>query len=453
MKVWLIEPHEPLIFREGKPFEATPGAHARSLPFPFPSTTAGALRTQSHLNEHGFFVEPTDGRERNKLSSDLKAISVRGPLLVSLKPDSDAIEQWFVPAPADALLLDTKDKNEKEAIVRQLLPLNTEQDEVYTDFTLKQPDEQEALQVIGLPLHENHNNPAEAHDEEKSNLEKPHKKAPRYWNWQAFEQWLSTPPPPSPQAIAELGISGPSYEIRVHVAMNHDTRAGKEGRLFDTSGLEFTSIKAPSEKEPGSPLHRAQRLALALVTDDERDHNEQDQADRQAVEIANKLGTLGGERRLVSWRNSNDGPPSCPEKVKCQIITEKRCRLLLLTPAYFSEGYRPTWLCQPHESHVQPKLKAIAIQRPQVVSGWDLAARGAKPSRRLASAGTVLFLELECDSRLQSEKEKKAAIDKWIDHIWFSCVSDDIQYRRDGFGLAVLGVWPAGTNQVEGEQA
>lgn len=429
MKVWLIDPHEPLIFREGKPFEATPGAHARSLPFPFPSTTAGALRTQSHLNESGVFVEPTDDRERNKLSSDLKAISVRGPLLVSLKPDSDAIEQWFVPAPADALLLDTKDKNEKEAIVRQLLPLNIEQDEVYTDFTLKQPDEQEALQVVGLPLNEKHNNPAEAHDEGKNNLEKPHKKAPRYWSWQAFEQWLQHPF--SQETIAELGISGPSYETRVHVAMNHDTRAGKEGRLFDTSGLEFTSIKAPSEKEPSSPLHRAQRLALALVTD-------------ESEQIKERPGTLGGERRLVSWRNSNGGPPSCPEKVKCQIITEKRCRLFLLTPAYFSEGYRPTWLCQSRDSGVQPKLKAIAIQRPQVVSGWDLAARGAKPSRRLAPAGTVLFLELEGEEN---------AIGEWVEKIWFSCVSDDLisangsiedpeQYRRDGFGLAVSGAWP-----------
>ena len=131
--------------------------------------------------------------------------------------------------------------------------------------------------------------------------------------------------------------------------------------------------------------------------------------------------------------------------MKKQIKQDKRCRLFLLTPAYFSQGYRPTWLCQQREQlGVQPRLRAIAIQRPQVVSGWDMALRQAKPSRRLAPAGTVLFLKLKGD---------EDAIDKWIDQIWFSCVSDDVngstenpkQYRRDGFGLAVLGAWPIET--------
>src|SRR5581483_2663009 len=316
MTVWLIEPHEPLIFREGKPFEATPGAHAKSLPFPFPSTTAGALRSQSHLNESGVFELP-----EGKMIDDLKAIGVRGPLLVSLRPDSDVIEQWFVPAPADALLLNVKENSEqkedskakdeereKQAIVRQLAPLTIKTNEDYTDFTIERSDEQEALQIVGLPL-----------NEAGSDLEKPYKNAPRYWYWERFEHWLSTPPPSTPQTVAELGISGPTYEMRVHVAMDHSTRAGKEGKLFDTSGLEFTHIKASSKKETGSPLQRAQRLALALITNDERDIDEQNKADRQFVAITNRLGTLGGERRLVSWRESNAELPPCPDELKKQI--------------------------------------------------------------------------------------------------------------------------------------
>lgn len=436
MTIWLIDPHEPLIFREGKPFEATPGAHAKSLPFPFPSTTAGALRTQSRLNEDGVF-ELLEGEK----ADDLKTISVRGPLLVSLKPDGETIEQWLIPAPADALLLNVKEDDQlkgkgnedKKEIVRQLLPLNidTEKDKVYTDFTLKQSDEPGALQVVGLPL-----------NEDDSSLEKPHKKAPRYWYWSAFEQWLHSPF--SQQTIATLGTNGPVQEMRVHVAMDHDTRAGKEGRLFDTSSLEFTHIKVPStsDKEAGSPLQRAQRLALALITDDGEQKIKEER-------LLRNMGTLGGERRLVTWRESDEKLPPCPEKVKEQIIAKKRCRLFLLTPAYFSQGYRPTWLCQQRMSGVQPKLRAIAIHRPQVVSGWDMAANKAKPSRRLAPAGTVLFLELEGN---QEEK----AIEEWINQTWFSCISDDVdssngstedpkQYRRDGFGLAVLGAWPIET--------
>jgi CRISPR-associated protein Cmr3 len=58
-QVWLIDPHDPLIFREGKPFGPTPGAQARSLPFPFPSTTTGGVRTQVG-SENGLFTMTSD---------------------------------------------------------------------------------------------------------------------------------------------------------------------------------------------------------------------------------------------------------------------------------------------------------------------------------------------------------------------------------------------------------
>ena len=50
---------------------------------------------------------------------------------------------------------------------------------------------------------------------------------------------------------------------------------------------------------------------------------------------------------------------------------------------------------QQEQYGVTPQLAGIAIQRPQVVSGWDLEKRGPKPTRRLAPAGTVIFLNLE----------------------------------------------------------
>ena len=79
-------------------------------------------------------------------------------------------------------------------------------------------------------------------------------------------------------------------------------------------------------------------------------------------------------------------------------------------------------------------LEAIAIQRPQVVSGWNLEhPAGPKPTRRLAPVGTVLFLSL-------AGKDDKA-IESWVKGIWMQCVSDNEQDRNDGFGLAVLGSW------------
>jgi CRISPR-associated protein Cmr3 len=77
-------------------------------------------------------------------------------------------------------------------------------------------------------------------------------------------------------------------------------------------------------------------------------------------------------------------------------------------------------------------LEAIAVQRPQVVSGWDLALKKPKPTRRLAPAGTVFFLSLEGTDE---------AIKSWISNIWMQCISDEEQASNDGFGLAVIGTW------------
>ena len=55
MTVWLIEPRDPVIFRDGKPFNASPGAHAKTLSFPFPATAAGATRTRAGLDTSGRF--------------------------------------------------------------------------------------------------------------------------------------------------------------------------------------------------------------------------------------------------------------------------------------------------------------------------------------------------------------------------------------------------------------
>ncbi len=127
--------------------------------------------------------------------------------------------------------------------------------------------------------------------------------------------------------------------------------------------------------------------------------------------------------------------PECPTELKQDIIAKRACRVCLLTPAYFEreEGYIPTWLIK-HDNTIHPKLKAIAIQRPQVVSGWDLEKRGPKPTRRLAPAGTVLFLSFE-------RTDKVEAIGDWCKDIWMKCISDNEQDRLDGFGLAVLGTW------------
>ena len=184
--------------------------------------------------------------------------------------------------------------------------------------------------------------------------------------------------------------------------MEVNQRIAKEGALFGTSGLEFTA--------PGTSIHKlyeAQRLALAVVVDE----NETSGLNK----IQQGIAGLGGERRMMSWRESNDQLPSFPQELVDTIISDKACRVILLTPAYFAEGYRPTWLTQ-EQFGITPELKAIAIQCPQVVSGWDLEKKCPKHTRHLAPAGTVLFLHL---------KGRDDTIGDWINCIWMQCVSDN----------------------------
>jgi CRISPR-associated protein Cmr3 len=187
--------------------------------------------------------------------------------------------------------------------------------------------------------------------------------------------------------------------------------------LFQTSGLEFT---APGKDE--KRLAHAQRLALAVAVDDKFQFSIQNDG----------LTSFGGERRIVSWRKSNAKLPSYSDKLEQTIVDAHACRVFLLTPAFFKEGYRPDWILT-NRYGITPQLKAIATQRPQVVSGWDLDIKEPKFTRRLAPAGTVLFLSFEDGD--------EQAIRDWIDGTWMQCISDELQDRTDGFGLAVLGTW------------
>lgn len=406
MAVWIIEPHDPLIVRDGKPFGPNPGARASSLAFPFPSTTTGGLRTRAGLN--------TDGVFDIKKTSDVKKINVRGPLLVQLKSDTrdNQIEDWLVPAPLDALLLDDEDK--KQTMCKQLVPLRAEK--TYTNL--------EGLSLVGLQQHD---------------PKKPSKNAPQYWYWKHFERWLLSPSEVHGKPIpSELGLNGPQREYRTHVSVDAEGLVAKEGALFQTSGIEFTVTSGKQDKR----LNEVKQLALAMVVENSTE-----------LSIQEGLGSFGGERRTVVWRKSESNILTnlltCPELIRKEIINQKACRVLLLTPAYFAEGYYPHYLLEKH-TDVKPELKAIAVQRPKVVSGWDLENREPKPSRRLAPVGTVLFLKLDDDASPQ-------AIESWIESIWMKCISDKTEdgsdsYCNDGFGLAVLGTWSGQHIEMEQEE-
>lgn len=401
---WLIEPRDPLIARDGRPFGPNPGARAATLPFPFPSTVAGAVRTLAGSDAAGLFAgSPTEVLKHQ----------VRGPLLVEV--DDNKPLRFLVPAPADALFLPPTKDDPARVRRRWLVPL-----QVRPDAQCGWPDGT-SLQPVGQAT---------------PSPDKPLSGSPRFWSWDTFQAWLKQPGDDLLPFRAgrrrilldATGHDGPKHETRMHVRINRDMQSAEEGMLFQTAGLEFTYVPAGLNSWPH--LAGARRLALACVTD---------------APLREGVTGMGGERRLVRWRPVGDSLPECPPKVRSDILAQSYCRLVLLTPAYFAEGFLPTWLLTATPGVIAAVIGVVA-GRPQVVSGWDLAAtRGAKqgapkPTRKLAPAGAIYYLKL---------KGKPEAIEQFIDATWMQNVSDDEQSRRDGFGLAALGVWDGNLRPME----
>jgi CRISPR-associated protein Cmr3 len=397
MKPHIITPRDPLIARDGRPFGI--GSRARTLEFPLPSTISGAVRTRAGSNKDGIW---------SKTPEDVRSWEIRGPLLMSTNT-----EQLFASAPFDALMLE---ESQLYALAPIDLPKGT-----LVDL--------EGFKAVGL-----------------SQIVKGKPKGmPRYWNWQHFMSWLEGA---TNQTITpnELGILGPEIEYRTHVKIKSDTQIAENGMLFSTSGLEFIHSQKKYEAAEIKDLETIQQLALYIETNAEELHEH------------HQLWGLGGERRLSSWSTRKESLlPKVPPAILNAASKNHSCRVILLTPAYFINGWQPTYLLEKrHLLQHDIKLIAAASGHPQVISGWDYAHKEykrnklvyekpklvygqPKPTRRLTPAGSVYYLKFD-------PLESKAAIANWVTQTWFQNISDetdDFAARKDGFGLAAIGTWQA----------
>jgi CRISPR-associated protein Cmr3 len=395
MSVWLIQPRDPLIFRDGKPFNATPGARAKSLSFPYPSTLAGSVRTRAGMDEAGRF----DPQQIDRLLQ----LNIRGPILVALN-ETGEFEDWYFPAPADCLALQDGKKSQGRRLWVHPVELATG-----AATNLAQGRLVSANPVV---------------------KQKPHTKAPHFWNWQTVQEWLKQPADDAaPVELSKIGIAGLTPESRVHVSIDAQTGTANEGFLFQTSGLEFSAILQDGDDEKQKPkaLSEFQQYALAVETD---------------ADLTSGVDFLGGERRMVAWEQSSQTFPGCPAEIRQAIVAQKHCRLVLATPAIFAQGYLPEWVCK-NTPELKVNVVGAAVPRYHAISGWDAKKRAQKASRRLTTAGSVYFLSLEGDDQ---------AIERFIGDVWMKSVSDDDQDRRDGFGLALLGAWDGKIKPLEVEE-
>ena len=116
-ETWLIEPHDSLIVRDGRPFNATAGSRAKSLDFPFPSTLIGSVRTRIGLSKNNNNWQKFD----DALINEILKIEMFGALLAEIK-DGGKLE-FFAPTPADSLYVKLNEDDEKNSTKNNLFPL------------------------------------------------------------------------------------------------------------------------------------------------------------------------------------------------------------------------------------------------------------------------------------------------------------------------------------------
>lgn len=372
MSLKLIIPRDPLIFRDGKPFTAVPGERAKSIPFPFPATVAGTVRTREGTKNGEF--------DKTKIKSLLEDITMRGPFLVEV--DEDKNIKWYFPIPADALQISKSE-------IYSLAPIEFENglSNLENDLTL-----------IGT----------------KAVIkDKPMKEPPLYWNWELVQAWLLNPDGELDLANA---IKGPESETRTHVSIDKGTQTALSGALFQTSGMEFI------KRNKGETLSQVKQLALAIETSATFDEG---------------VASLGGERRVVYLESSSTPLPTCDEEIKNQILLDKHCRLMLVTPAYFEKNYLPEQLKQAYSL----EIAGVALPRYQTISGWDYEKTAPKETRRLVPAGSVYFIKFNDKSKIES----------FIKETWLQSICEkESQDARDGFGIALLGTWNGAVRKFGG---
>lgn len=384
-----INVRDGLVLRDGRPNAGR--SESQTLDFPNPGTIAGAVRTALGRPEGKAF-------DPGAVNAVLKA-RVRGPLLITGDTDEPRV---YVRRPADALFI-TDDHGIEHVRALRLLA-----EEGTTDLSAAAGASKTALSLIGLPAGLVLQGKASA-------------RLPAFWSWPGIQRWLERSVGERnerPELYAEDSIFGLQREQRLNVAIDPDTYTATDGMLFETTALKFQR-----EQTNGFP----EDLGLFVEVDTA-------DVDKPWNQLSPGLRPLGGERRLVAWDAVTSNPlPTIPSAVTAWASAKEETtviRVILLTAAWFTGGSLPSYVLEPRYN-VTPRLIGALVGRPETISGWDFANGAPKPSRRLVSAGSVYWLELN-----GTPDDRR----RWVESTWMTNISDGEQERSDGFGLAVIGV-------------
>jgi len=382
-------PLSSLVVRDGRPFGQ--GGTMKSLPWIYPSVFSGSLRTLLGKELGLDFGKAED-------LDALKRVETTGAL-----PCLPGSNLPYLPKPFDCVVCE-KDKTRKAYAVR--------------------PKELKEGEGVDLPFDNKLKKPALLQKDEGEDNFKPTSTAP-FWSWNSFVDWLKTT---DARGINVEGAKFPQLrenpetrdalkafpkDERTCVAIDSQRGAASDGQLFSTVGLDL--YLKDSQESVGLFSQITTTLKLP----------------------ESALGALGGRRRFASWKFKRSSVFKASQELKEKARKSVGVRMILATPAIFKNGWLPGWLDENLEGapsvcdgKVSLKLESVAIDRWVPVSGWSYEKSAPKSVRRMVPAGGVYFFEVVSGD-----------VDALFDLAWFRSVCDDKQDARDGFGVALWGVY------------
>lgn len=394
----VIEPRDGAFLKDGRGWCTSESNRAGSLAWPFGTTLRGGIRAGLGYAAETERAGCLTRDEWLPLNADVEVAAVLPLYRLAGEAWSPRGRCW--PAPLDAVGL----KLASSADLPQIHPLRPTPPPAEILPLDDSPDEQ-ALARAWHPLHD-------------QPVGKP-VPLPAFWDEAAFINWLCEK---TVDAGLLLRTPQPLRRFQTHVALDPNRATGAAGQLFSSAILE------PHAKDHEG---RVGSWGFGVVS-----------------------GTLGNARATcldaATIRLGGDGRPAICRRLPADLAQPphqlldafaagpRGLRIVLVGPASFGSGWRPGTFAAEAGRLVGSfggldglVLHAACVGRPQHVSGWDMARRRPKQSRRLAAAGSVFFVTKQTgDAFTQAEAER----------LWLAAVGEPAD-DPERLGAVVPGIW------------
>ena len=365
-----IEPLD-VLFLRGNQLFGEPGSYGEALMPPWPSVAAGALRTRM-LADDGFDLAAFAAGQAPH--PHLGTPAQPGPFVLQAfcaarkHPDGRGVE-LIMPLPADLVVNGKEGTADPVAVsVEPLCPTA-----LHGALANSSP----------LPLL-----PVLAQGDDRA------KPASGWWlGGNGWRKYLQGQPITAADLVHTSALW--SYDERVGVGLDGDTRSAAEGKLFSTRAIAMKEGVGFAVAASGALLPQSGTLRL------------------------------GGDGRAAAVHPS---PIVWPASDIDAISRARRCRIVLTSPGIFEEGWRLPGVAGDNTLSLpglRARVVAAAVSRADTVSGWDLATRQPKPAQKAAAAGSVYWLE-----DLHATPD---ALGKLVAHGLWNQPCEDAQRRAEGF--------------------